>query len=288
MHFCGAVRNHVVFRSPLKVTSKIAHRQLRSSSRHPAISSISPQMLLVYGQSQKPYQGLLTVFGLGSSAGTTYVTSLLEKSTGVERRGTLRLDFSSDLPHREYGLQHVSLPSGIMVRFRQLVPEDVVPVPVSSVCTLILETWCVPNKWMPCFESHYQADAFRWNVSADGKIMSILSALLCQYHIYSMVSRSRVEASAVLVVRDKSIGSIARPSCIAITRNFEPEEQLGLGLAVQEAMDHFPRIAPDTAYYAAPPLVVLSLRTRRSRITVFSLVLDQLKLPRVDVKVSRM
>lgn len=222
---------------------------------------------------------LLTVFGLESS-GTTFVTSLLEKSTGVEQRkiDKGRLDRGSKIPWRDYELQHMSLPSGLWCEAGGI--HEVVPALYPSVCIRMHPGTAVAKtpEAMERFRQALSRDCRATGFVNDGKDYIYPKRFFVNITSHIQWYRDHgVEASAVLVVRDKSIGAMARSFVhCALPQEREEEEALGMKI-MREAMQVFQGNLEDNS---APALVLLSYETLLNvGLPYLNQVLHQLHLP---------
>ena len=211
---------------------------------------------------------LLTVFGLESS-GTTFVTELLERSTGVKH--------SVPTNSLDYQLQHVSLPSGASCQGE----IHIIPVLYPAICnrpTAMDNTALTSNRkkhstghpFIKCPESLNASrqvdDYFGYPPRYFVNITS---------HIQWYLDRG-VEATAVLVVRDKTIGSLARSLVHCTIPEFRvTEEEMGSRI-IKEAVE---RWDDGMNGWVPPPVVVVSYETLiHMGATYVNLVLRQLQL----------
>jgi hypothetical protein len=226
-------------------------------------SSVEPKSLFLPRR-------VVTVFGL-ESTGTTFVTHLLELSTGVKQCHIImgHMDRLSTKESRDYELQHLSLPFG-WIGEGQI---NVVPALYPAMCVDMQRAQSLPkpSKLPTQCQQTMGGDESKYRYPRR-YFVNITS------HIQWYRDRG-VDASAVLVVRDKTIGSIARSfvHCIK-NKTREQEEQVGLSI-MKEAMEYYQQ--PDPRY-PSPPLVVASYETIINMGAPYvNFLLNQLQLPSI-------
>jgi hypothetical protein len=227
------------------------------------------------------------VFGLESS-GTTFVTALLESSVSVRQRinGNQRDNTPALKVRKEYELQHLSLPSGsnCSASIDKKSGEFII-----QVVPALFPAHCVHMTKQPITSS--VAEKRRRPLTDDclkllgNDISQGLDYLYPRRFFVNITShimwyRERgVIASAILVVRDQTIGTISRSleHCPILDRATQ-EEALGLKL-LREAMDVLPRQFSETD---VAPLAVLSYETLLTAgVPYLNFVLRSLGLPEV-------
>jgi hypothetical protein len=227
---------------------------------------VGSSQLLRYNSSYLPRR-LLTVFGLESS-GTTFVTELLERSTSVKH--------SVPKNFHDYQLQHVSLPSGGFCQGR----IHIIPVLYPAICGPSDTTLLASRK-----KKHASRRFVKCPESLDASPPGDKYAYPTRYfvNITSHIQWYRdrgVNATAVLVIRDKTIGSMARSLVHCFVPEFQrKEEEMGTRIML-EAMEHW-------AYYdidllVPPPIVVVSYETLvHMGAPYLNSILRQLQLPAI-------
>ena len=227
----------------------------------------NPQNKTVESQYLYLPRRLLTVFGLESS-GTTFVTELLERSTGVKH--------SVPKNFHDYQLQHVSLPSGEFCQGR----IHIIPVLYPAICGPSDTALASRKKkhssrrFVKCPESldalPPPGDKYAYPTRYFVNITS---------HIHWYRDRG-VNATAVLVIRDKTIGSMARSLVHCFVPEFQQKEEETGTRIMMEAMEHW-------AYYdidllVPPPIVVVSYETLvHMGAPYLNSILRQLQLPAI-------
>jgi hypothetical protein len=220
---------------------------------------------------------LLTIFGLESS-GTTFVTRLVAASLRIRPRDIVsgRNDLSAQEPNRKYEVQHVSLPSG---KFCEGATVPVVPAMYPALCISMNWTDAASSSFgtSPLYRDWQDVASLKERYVYPKRYFVNISS-----HIQWYRNRG-VEASAILVVRDAMIGSMARSLAHCLKAEYrEKEEQVGLQL-MYEALQQFPSDDDHKNHvFSSPPLVVLSYETLMNLgIPYFNHVLERLQLPRV-------
>jgi hypothetical protein len=218
---------------------------------------------------------LLTIFGLESS-GTTFVTRLVAASIRIRPRdvGSGRNDLSVQEPNRNYEVQHVSPPSG---NFCEGGTVPVVPAMYPALC--------INMNWTETASSFGASPLYRdcQNVASLKERYVYPKRYFVNISSHIQWYRDRgVEASAILVVRDATIGSMARSLAHCLKAEYrEEEEQVGLQL-MYEALQQLSSSNDEDNAFLSPPLVVLSYETLMNLgIPYFEHILERLQLPRV-------
>ncbi|KAI2511258.1 hypothetical protein MHU86_3224 [Fragilaria crotonensis] len=224
---------------------------------------------------QSPYlpRRLLTVFGLESS-GTTFVTELLERSTGVKH--SVHENF------REYQVQHASLPSGMKCQGQ----IRIIPVLYPAICKPATAGMTLSNKKRSSQERQQEQfvqcpELMNNDVAPPRAYYEYPVRYFVNISSHIQWYRDRgVDATAVLVIRDKTIGSVARSLTHCDVPEFQKEEEVMGKRIMKDAMEQWGN--QPLSSVMIPALVVVSYETLvHMGATYLNLILGQLQLPRI-------